>query len=97
MSAVKPVRTCYQVPGNNNLAVFIKNYEYVVVDYSSNDSIVSGPASLDAFPSLRESGISSIDAVLQFPNDKSRAYLFTGGLYFVVKIDTSKFVLFVHR
>ena len=91
MSEIKPIRTCFANPNDSSQAYFIKNYQFVVVHWTPGriaDTIVHGPASLDYWPAIRDAGIPSINGVLFHSDNGNRAYIFSGGLYFIATFDS---------
>jgi hypothetical protein len=60
-----------------------------------DDYIISGPKVIvNEWPSLREAGFESVDAILPHPKDNSEASFFSGQKYALVNIKSCKHIAF---
>ncbi|KAG8737308.1 hypothetical protein FRC10_008366 [Ceratobasidium sp. 414] len=74
--------------GDDNEAYFFAQDEYALVDVApgtNNDKLINGPKKIAAeWPSLKQAGCKTVDAVLPFPGVKKQAYFFCGSKYSVI-------------
>lgn len=77
-------------PNNSQEMYFFCLEEYALIDTmpgSSADYIINGPKNIaQEWPSLREAGFTTVDAVLPNPANKEEAYFFSGDQYVLINI-----------
>ncbi|KAG6550501.1 hypothetical protein Mapa_007975 [Marchantia paleacea] len=74
----------------NGETYFFSGTRYVrimVIPSTSDDYIIDGPRVIvDAWPSLRQAGFTTVDAILPSPNGDGEVYFFRGTQYVLVKV-----------
>lgn len=74
--------------GDDHEAYFFAQDEYALIDIApgtNNDKLINGPKKIDReWPSLRNAGCKTVDAVLPFPGVEKQAYFFCGTQYTVI-------------
>ncbi|KIM41543.1 hypothetical protein M413DRAFT_27869 [Hebeloma cylindrosporum] len=77
----------------NNLqheAYFFYGTQYVLINTklgSTGDYIINGPKTIvDEWPSLKQAGFTTVDAILPHPRVDSKAYFFSGDKYVLIKM-----------
>ncbi|KAF8595870.1 hypothetical protein BDV93DRAFT_611192 [Ceratobasidium sp. AG-I] len=80
-------RAALNIPGSNFDTYFFKDEKYVLVNWApgGHGTIVHGPAMFAKdSTALRETGFTSIDAILPIPDHSRKAYFFSGPEYALV-------------
>lgn len=73
-------------PDNTDEAYFFSGSRYVLINVTRNSIVHEPKQILTEWPSLRQAGFTTVDAVLPNPDDEGEAYFFSGERYVLVKI-----------